>query len=70
MSLSDGSLEQQQDGAQVHKGQERFVQLVIARKDPPAPLELLEEAFDQMAFLIQIIVCRPEFDRIAFGGIT
>lgn len=42
-------------------------QLVVARKYLAVPLELLEEAFDQMALLVQMIIHRPQFPIVAFG---
>ena len=46
--------------------QERDIAFVIACKYPAKPLELLKEAFNQMAFLVGVPVHRPRIVDVAF----
>ena len=47
------------------EGQEGSIKLVIASKDPSKPLELLEEAFNQMPFFVGVPINRPRIRNIA-----
>ena len=48
------------------KRQERGIKLVIASKYPAKPVELLKEAFNQMARLVGVPVYKPWIVNIAF----
>ena len=42
-------------------------ELVIASSDPAKNLEFVEEALNQVAFLISVEITEPRLDHIAFG---
>ena len=42
-------------------------ELVIASSDPAKNLEFVEEALNQVAFLISVEITKPRLDHIAFG---
>ena len=42
-------------------------ELVIASSDPAKNFEFIEEALDQVAFLISVEITEPRLDHIAFG---
>ena len=41
--------------------------LIIACSDPAKNLEFVEEALNQVAFLIGVEITKPRLDHIAFG---
>ena len=45
-------------------------ELIIACSDPAKNFEFIEEALDQVAFLICVEITKPRIDHIAFGGIV
>ncbi len=42
-------------------------ELVIASSDPAKNLEFVEEALNQVAFLISVEITKPWLDHITFG---
>ena len=57
--------QQNSDGGEVNKSEERSIQLVIPCGDPAKPFELLEEALNQMALFIEPPIYRPWIRNIA-----
>ena len=49
------------------KSKEGRSKLIIACSDPAKNLEFIEEALDQVAFLISVEIAEPRLNHIAFG---
>ena len=49
------------------KSKKGHSKLIIACSDPAKNLEFIEEALDQVAFLIGVEIAEPRLDHIAFG---
>ena len=49
------------------KRKKRHSELIIACSDPAKNIEFIEEALDQVAFLISVEITKPRLDHIAFG---
>ena len=49
------------------KSKEGRSKLIIACSDPSKNLEFIEEALDQVAFLVSVEIAEPRLDHITFG---
>ena len=49
------------------KRKKRHSELIISCSDPAKNFELIEEALNQVAFLISVEIAKPRLDHIAFG---
>ena len=49
------------------KSKKGHSKLIIACSNPAKNLEFIEEALDQVAFLISVEIAKPRLDHIAFG---
>ena len=60
-------IQQDSDSGDVYEGKKRRVKLVIAGKYSTKPLEFLEEALDEMALLVGILIYRLWIADIVLG---
>lgn len=59
--------QQDTNGCDVYEGEKGRVKLIVSCKYPTKPLELLEEAFDQAALFVGVIINGPRLGIIALG---
>ena len=59
--------QQNPNGSEMDKRKKGHGELVIASSDPAKNLEFVEEALNQVTFLISVEITKPWLDYIAFG---
>ena len=59
--------QQNPNGSEMDKREKGHSKLIIACSDPAKNLEFIEEALDQVAFLISVEIAEPRLNHITFG---